>query len=93
MAKGTATATASSAEMLAVDERRDRVTIQMHDESAAVYIGLNEDAVVGEGIGLYGIGDTVILDWEWARAQINSIGNTGKVSYQTGNVASVTRGP
>ena len=92
MAQGTATGTAASVEMLS-ETRYDRVTIQLIDATAAAYFGFNTAAVIGEGIGLLRVGDTVIVAAELARNQINIIGDGAVVSYQTGAVAAVTRGP
>jgi hypothetical protein len=86
MTGGKATGTASSAELLAADESREKVVI-MHAGTAAVAIGIGEAAVADKGVILTDIGDSVELTGRAAEAQINIIGNTGKVTYQTGQVS------
>lgn len=85
MAAGKATGTASSAQLLAASEARKQVTI-MHQGTASVAIGVGEAAVADEGIILNEAGDSVTLKGLEAQAQINIIGNTGVVTYQTGEV-------
>jgi hypothetical protein len=70
---------------LAADAYRDFVTI-IHEGTAAVAIGIGEAAVATKGVILREVGDSVKLEGPAARAQINIIGNTGKVVYQTGQV-------
>lgn len=95
MAQGEVTGTSASAEALAADERRDKVTFQMTDDSETIHFGFNDAAVVDEGLALRRIGDSFIVEKELARGQINIIasGTGGQASYQTGNVVSVVTGP
>lgn len=95
MSQGTATGTAASVEMLAAAPtgNRDRVTIMLTDATASAYFGFNTAAVAGEGVGLLRVGDTVIVEDELARSQINIIGDGAVVSYQTGSVVLVAKGP
>lgn len=93
MSQGTATGTAASVEMLASGLVRDRITIMLTDATASAYFGFNTPAIAGEGIGLLRVGDSVIVEDELARGQINIIGNGAVVSYQTGSVVSVAKGP
>ena len=73
--------------MLAANEYRDWVAIVLYDDSAPVAIGIGGAAAVAdEGIALRELGDSVVLEREAARGQINIIGNGGIVTYQTGPV-------
>jgi len=85
MTSGKATGTASSAEMLAADIYRERVVIMLQN-AVSCAIGIDEDAVADEGVILQEIGDTVHLAGAAARAQVNIIGNTASLTYQTGDV-------
>ncbi len=85
MASGKATGTSSSAELLAASEARKQVTI-MHQGTASVAIGIDADAVADEGVILGVVGDSVTIRGLEAQAAINIIGNTGKITYQTGEV-------
>jgi hypothetical protein len=85
MTAGKATGTASSAQLLAADAYRDHVTVMLQS-AVTMAIGIGEDAVLDEGVVLKQIGDSCRLSGPAARAAINIIGNTGVVSYQTGQV-------
>ena len=85
MTSGKATGTATSAELLAADRYRGKVTIMLQN-AVACAIGIGEDAVVDEGVLLAEAGDIVELTDEAARAQINILGDTASVTYQTGPV-------
>ncbi len=95
MAQGEVTGTSASAEALAVNRYRDRVTFQMTDASQTIHFGFNNAAVVDEGLALRRVGDSFTVKDELARGQINIIasGTGGQASYQTGNVVSVVTGP
>ena len=86
MAKGKATGTAASAQLLAADEYRDVVLIMLQNEVVCSFGLIGEAAVIDEGIILAEIGDWVRLVGPQARGQINIIGNTASVTYQTGDV-------
>ncbi len=86
MTGGKASGTTNSAEMLAADINRDKVTIILASSDSAIAIGIDEAAVADKGIVLREIGDSVELIAHAATAQINIIGNTGDVTYQTGPV-------
>lgn len=86
MESGKATGTAASAELLAADINRGKVTLTLLN-SIQVSFGLDgETAVVDEGAPLFRKGTTLELNDEAARGQINIIGNTASVAYQTGPV-------
>ncbi len=95
MAQGEVTGTSASAEALAVDVSRGRVTFQMTDASETIHFGFNAAAVVDEGLALRRIGDHFTVGSELARGQINIIasGTGGQASYQTGEVLEVGSGP
>lgn len=78
--------TDASVELLAASEYRNQVTIVLYDKTAPIAIGIGEDAVADEGVNLREVGDSCTVRGAEARAQINIIGNGGKVSYQLGNV-------
>ena len=86
MAKGKATGTAASAELLAADEYREVVLIMLQNNVSCAFGLIGEAAVADEGIILVEIGDWVRLVGPKARGQINIIGNTASVTYQTGDV-------
>jgi hypothetical protein len=83
---GKATGTLSSAEMLAADRHRDKVTIMLYDGTSPVSIGVGEAAVADEGLVLRVVGSVCEIDKYAATKQINIIGNGGIVTYQTGPV-------
>ena len=85
MTSGKATGTAASAQMLAASEYRDKVTIMLQN-AVSCAIGVGEAAVADEGVILAEIGDVCELEGVAARAQINIIGDTASVTYQTGPV-------
>jgi hypothetical protein len=92
MAKGSWTATAASAEIVAADEYREVLVIQKGTNAVAVAIGIGETAEAGKGIQLLNIGDVLILRGAMARKAIYAIGNTGAGTYQDGDVT-VSPGP
>lgn len=85
MAQGSWTGSASSAALLAADRNRDKVTI-ISSTTNTIALGLGTDAVAGEGVQLFAIGDSVTLRGHNARGVINVIGNNGAGSYQTGDL-------
>lgn len=85
MTKGKATGTAASAEVLAADEYREKVTIILLNAVSCAF-GLGVAAVADEGVILEEIGDSLEVEAEAARGQINVIGNTASLAYQTGPV-------
>ena len=86
MESGNVSGTSASAEMLAANENRDKVTVTLMN-SVDVAFGLGgEDAVAGEGTVLLVVGASAEFTEEAARGQINIIGNTASVAYQTGPV-------
>ncbi len=93
MSQGTATGTATSAELLASSRYRESITFTMTDATATASFGFSTAAVAGEGLELFRVGDSFTVCCELARSQINIIGNGAVVSYQTGNVRQVVRGP
>ena len=85
MAKGSWAGTASSAELVAVDNYREYLTIQLTND-ITVALGFGEAAVVGEGIQLMQTGDTVTVRGHLARSAVNVIGNTAIGTYQSGKL-------
>jgi hypothetical protein len=85
IAKGSATGTASSAELLAAGEERDYVTIVLTN-AIPLTIGVGAAAAAGSGIVLTKQGEGVRLGGNLARRQINIIGNGATVQYQVGEL-------
>lgn len=83
--KGNWTGTAASAEIVPANLNREYLLIQ-HSDATTVALGIGEDAVAGEGIQLFKIGDTVRLRGPMARKAVYAIGNTGAGTYQEGDV-------
>ena len=92
-AQGTIAGTASSAEALAKNRYRERVTFTMLNAITTGFAFGGNAAALDEGVVLHEIGDTLIVEAELARGQIKVIGNTASIAYQTGRVVSVVRGP
>ncbi len=80
MPSGTVTLTgaAASAEILAEDEYRDHVLIQVQSDYD-VYLGFDEDAVTLEGIGLLEPGASVEVRGPKARGAINALSSGNAV--------------
>lgn len=64
-------------EILAADEHRDHVTVQLHDLTVKgndpVYLGFGEAAVSGTGLELGGIGDSVRVTGAKARLAVSAV--------------------
>jgi hypothetical protein len=80
---GKATGTASSAQLLAADQYREYVVIMLQNQIACALGLFGNAAVLDEGIVLGQVGDTVHLSGAAARQQINVIGNTASLTYQS----------
>lgn len=85
MSKGSWTGTSASDEIIAADEFREYLTIQLTN-ATLVALGIGEAAVAGEGIQLINAGDTVRLEGAQARVAIYAIGNGAAGTYQSGSV-------
>ena len=64
-------------EILAANGHRDHVTVQLHDLTVKgndpVYLGFGEAAVVGTGLELGGIGDSVRVTGPKARLAVSAV--------------------
>ena len=64
-------------EILPADIHRDHVVVQLHDLTAkgtsGVYLGFGEDAVVGTGLLLEGVGDSVRVLGCKARLAVSAV--------------------
>ncbi len=88
MAKGKFTGTASSAQIVAADDYRAYLTIQLTN-AASANLGIGEAAVAGEGIKLINAGDSARLVGAAARKAIYLIGDGAEGTYQDGDVTYV----
>ncbi len=82
MSKGSWAGTGSSAEIIAVDENREYLTIQLTN-SITTALGIGEAAVAGEGVQLLVAGNSVTLVGHQARSAIYAIGNTATGTWQS----------
>lgn len=88
MQQGNGTGTAASAELLAENVNRGNVILTLtNDVPVGIGVG-GADAVADEGSPLFSAGDSITLTGVAATGQINIIGNTAVVAYQTGPVIS-----
>ena len=85
---GTFTGTTATVEVIAADEYRDFLCIEMIDASEAVTFGFDTDAVIGSGITLSRVGDSIRLRDRLARGAIDVIasGAGGICVYQDGDI-------
>ncbi len=88
MSQGTFTGTTAIVEVLAADEYRDFLCIEMIDATETVTFGFDMDAVIGSGITLGRVGDSIRLRDRLARGAINIIasGAGGICVYQDGDI-------
>ena len=80
---GKATGAVTSAVLLAADQYREFVVIMLQNQVTCALGLFGEDAVIDEGIVLSQIGDSVHLSGAAARQQINVIGDTASLTYQS----------
>lgn len=86
MVKGSWDATVASSEIVAANEYRDKLTIQLHSGDATA-LGFGEAAVYAEGIRLVTAGDVIELTGAITRGAVYAICDTGNSSaggYQEG---------
>jgi hypothetical protein len=81
--KGKATGAATSAQLLAADQYREFVVIMLQNQVTCALGLFGDAAVIDEGIVLAQVGDTVHLSGAAARQQINVIGDTASLTYQS----------
>ncbi len=85
MSKGNWAATSASAEIVAANIYRDTLTLQKTNDTD-VSLGLDETAVLGEGLQLFTVGCSITLKGYHARNAVYAIGNGGTGTYQDGPV-------
>ncbi len=86
MTRGAWAATAASSEIIAADEYRDKLTIQLHSGDITA-LGFGEAAVFAEGIRLVAAGDTVEIEGALTRGAVYAICDAASSSaggYQKG---------
>ena len=88
MAQGTWAATTASAVVIAADNTRESLTVQLLAKSAAAVqssLGFGETAVAGEGVALINIENSVTVRGHLAKLACNVITSAGTSSggYQT----------
>jgi len=86
MSKGAWTGTSASAIIVAADEYRDHLTVQLINATAA-NLAFGEAAVAGEGIELINAGDSVSVRGPLATEAVYAIGNGADGVYQDGPIA------
>jgi hypothetical protein len=91
MAKDSWAGTASSAEIVAADDYREYLTIQLTN-ATQVALGFGEAAVANKGVQLINAGDAVRLRGAMARKAVYAIGNGATGTYQDGD-AEYSPGP
>lgn len=85
MISGTWAATAASAQIIAADIYRDKLTIQLQNNTQ-VYLGFGVPAVAVESLTLLANGDSITVRGHLARQAVYAIGNGAAGAYQEGNV-------
>ena len=85
---GTFTGTGASVAVIAADEYRDFLCIQMIDATETVTFGFDAAAVIGEGITFSRVGDSIRLRDRLARGAVRVIasGAGGICVYQDGDI-------
>jgi hypothetical protein len=85
MISGDWAGTDASAEIIAADEYRDWLTIQLQN-TTPVYLGFGVPAVEGESIMLVTTGDNITVAGHLARQAVYAIGNGAAGAYQEGKL-------
>ncbi len=87
MAQGAWTSTQATSQVIAGDNSRTLLTVQMVTASSSpTSLGFGTAAVLGEGVQLVNIGDSVTVRGHLAKLAVNAICDTGQTSgggYQT----------
>lgn len=87
MSKGAWTSTQTSSAVIAEDQKRESLTVQLTTAaSSPTNLAFGAAAVFGEGVQLVNIGDSVTVRGHLAALACNAICNTGLTSgggYQT----------
>jgi len=87
MSKGAWAATAATAEVIAEDQTRESLTVQLTTAaSSPTNLAFGVDAVFGQGVQLVNIGDSVTVRGHLAKLSCDAICNSGLTSgggYQT----------
>lgn len=78
--KGNWAATATSSELVAANEDRGSLIVQLTSAGDPTSLGIGEDAVFGDGVQLISAGDFVEIKGHQARLAVNGICDTGNSS-------------
>lgn len=85
MTKGAWSGGAASAIIVAADEYRDHLTVQLINATSA-HLAFGEAAAAGEGIKLINAGDSVTVSGPLATEAVYAIGDGASGIYQSGAV-------
>jgi hypothetical protein len=72
--------------LLAADEYRDILTIQILSAKGSVYLGFGTEAVVDESMLIVTPGDSVTVRGHLARQAIHALGSLSYGAYQEGDL-------
>lgn len=79
-------ATAASAEIVAAEMYRDKLTIQLQN-TTQVYLGFGVPAVSGSSLTLITTGDSITVRGHLARGAVYALGDGAIGAYQEGDIS------